>query len=307
MEQINTGQVSSIKVKCNLVDIVSVSYDYWKIHWKCLIENMEHSMFEKFLDKLGLQAGQHIITHASMRRIRQAFPALAVADVIDTLERLVGNQGSLIIPTFTYCFKRLAGQNAPFERLTTPARTGAVADVFWQRSEVTRTSSPTHSFGLWGRVAQEIGATNSPKSPLGEGSVLAWLAQIPAAQVLLLGTDFTALSFGHYLEIVAPVPWVDFSPWEATGILSIGVAVDGEQVLQQVPGCSRAFVNFEEELRRRRQIEYHEHQGLTAALIPVEILLKHGREFFRDRATELLCPAGTCPPCDVRRQHFQIV
>ncbi|PIS27377.1 MAG: hypothetical protein COT43_11035 [Candidatus Marinimicrobia bacterium CG08_land_8_20_14_0_20_45_22] len=52
----------------------------------------------------------------------------------------------------------------------------------------------------------EIGEDNSPYRPLGNGSILEWLSNRSNAFVLLLGVDFSAMSFFHYLENRAPVP-----------------------------------------------------------------------------------------------------
>ncbi len=109
-----------------------------------------------------------------------------------------------------------------FHREHSPSLVGAVSETFRRMPGVLRTAGPTHSFCLWGQ-AKEIGADNSPDSPLGNGSVLEWISGRPDGYVCLIGVNFSALTFGHYLEHLAPVPWYDFSPWEHLRVEPIGV------------------------------------------------------------------------------------
>ena len=62
--------------------------------------------------------------------------------------------------------------------------------------------------------------------------------------VLMLGTDFSSLTYGHYIEIQAKVPWFDFSPWDYLNVLPIGVSIKGEQKLKEIPGCAKSFVTL---------------------------------------------------------------
>lgn len=260
--------------------------------------------FAPFLFHLGLQKNHHLLVHSAYRKIRAAFPDLTIEQLIRQLQQRVGADGSLIMPAFTYCFKKSVGEYDVFDPNASPSKVGAVSEIFRNMPDVVRTSSPTHSFSLWGKAARDIDASNAPISPLGKGSVLDWLNQQPDAHILLLGVNFTAMSFCHFLEVEAPVPWADFSPWDHLQVLKIGVSIHGEQRLKEVPGCSKSFVNFERYLVENEIIKPFEYNSLSAYYFPVKTIYEAGLKYFRNHFQKLLCPAGTCPACDSRRRLY---
>jgi aminoglycoside 3-N-acetyltransferase len=257
-----------------------------------------------FVRSLGLDEGQHVIVHVSFRRVRSTFPYLTIEELIGALQDTVTPLGSIIIPTFTYCFKRTDGTSTIFNRTETPSVVGGVSEVFRQMSGVVRTSSPTHSFGLWGKAANGISSDNNPTSPLGEGSVLDWLVRQPDSCVLMLGTNFSSLSLGHYIETKTPVPWANYSPWPNGDCANVGVSEAGETPLREVPRCSKQFVAFEEYLLARGLLHRQKAEALHAYCFPTRLLLSEGLRFFQEHARELLCPAGECELCDARREKF---
>jgi len=242
--------------------------------------------------------------HSSFRRIRAAFPGIKPGDVINTLKLLVNGNGSLIIPAFTYCFKKNTGRNEIYDQKRSHSKVGAISEVFRNTRGVVRTASPTHSFCLWGIVKKYIDKSNAPISPLGAGSVLEWLAQQQEAYILLLGADFKALSFGHYIEIKAKLPWISYSPWEHLGVEPTAISTNGEQKLIEVPGCSKSYKNFETFLLQEHQISTFSYGELHGYYLSLQKLLKDGLSFFSTHPDKLLCDFGTCPACDSRWAYY---
>ncbi len=257
-----------------------------------------------FLRQLGVGVAQHVIVHTSLRRLRAAFPGVGPERFISVLQQQLGPSGSIVLPAFTYCFKRRDGTSEVFDPATTPSKVGALSEVFRTTPQVVRTRSATHSFCLWGESARAVGAENAPASPLGDGSVLDWLAQQPRACALLFGVDFSALSFCHYLEVKAPVPWAGLFPWDFMGVMPMGLSTAGEQPLREVPGCSKGFVAFERYLLAHTRIRRLARGALWAYNLDLSMLLEQGLPFFRRYPYVLLCPSGTCPACDQRRRAF---
>jgi aminoglycoside N3'-acetyltransferase len=251
--------------------------------------------------KLGIEPGQQLLVHAAFRPLRQLFPDLTPEDVRQALMHILTPEGSMILPTFTYCFKKRDGTHCVYDPENTPAATGILAQTFWQAKDVKRSLSPTHSFGLWGRAAADKQLLDSPASPLGANSVLAWLADQAGSMILFLGTDFHSFSFGHYLEVTTHVPWAGVFPWDHLDVLPVGVSVRGEQSLIQVPGCSGGFTNFQTYLEARDLIHHESLGAIDSMFISVGSVLAHGRTFFRDQNKQLLCAEGTCKACDFRR------
>jgi aminoglycoside 3-N-acetyltransferase len=266
--------------------------------------NNKHFTFQEYLLNIGLIPEQNIIIHSSFKRINSAFPEIKPNEVINILKEIVTNSGSIIFPTFTYCFKRSTGDYEIFDRNNSKSKVGLLSETFRSSESVIRTSSPTHSFGLWGKVLKDIDDNNSPESPLGKGSVLEWLTNKSNSSVLMLGTDFSSLTYIHYLEIEARVPWYNFSPWDYMNVLPIGISINGDQKLKEIPGCAKSFVNFESYLLEKKLIRKYEYQGLSSYFIRVKLLYDEGVKFFSKHYDKTLCPKNTCPACDSRRRKF---
>jgi len=260
--------------------------------------------FKQYLKNIGIKSGQSVIVHSSFRKIKSSFVSISPENVISNLNEIITENGSIIFPTFTYCFKKSSGDYEVFDRLNSKSKVGLLSETFRTCEGVIRTSSPTHSFALWGNVKSEMSETNSPESPLGEGSILDWLTKQPNSYVLMLGTDFSSLTFGHYLEIISKVPWFDFSPWDYMNVLPIGVSIDGEQKLKEIPGCAKSFVNFEKYLLEKELIKRYDYKSLSSYLIDIGMLLNEGIKYFSNHYEKLLCPASACLACNSRRERF---
>ncbi len=260
--------------------------------------------FEEYLFSIGVSPHQNIIVHSSFSKIKSAFPFIQPDTIIDVLKIIITNTGSIIFPTFTYCFKKTSGNYEVFDRSESKSKVGLMSETFRLSDGVIRTSSPTHSFGLWGEVTNYIDENNSPESPLGEGSVVDWLTHQQNSFVLMLGTDFSSLTYGHYLETVAKVPWYDYSPWDYMNVLPIGVSTNGEQKLKEIPGCAKSFVNFEKYLLNRNIIKKHIYNELQTYLISIKLLYEEGLVYFSNNYENHLCRKNTCKACDSRREIF---
>lgn len=261
--------------------------------------------FNLFLDKIGLSENQNVIFHSSLRSIKLAFPGIKPQKVINNLQCNLTGNGSLIMPVFTYNLKQLnVTQYKIFNKDHTPSETSALTEIFRKTPNVKRTSSPTHSFALWGKVSNEISEDNSPVSPLGKGSVLEWLVNNDNSYVLMLGTDFSALSLIHYYEVMYKIPWYDFFPWRHMYYITVGVSTRGNQKLKEIPGCSKSFTSFEKYLEGKKVIQRNFFQGMKYYFIEINKLTAEAKFFMENNYIDLLCAKGTCKACDSRRNKF---
>jgi hypothetical protein len=87
-------------------------------------------------------------------------------------------------------------------------------------------------------------------------------------------------------------------------VLPIGVSIDGEQELKEIPGCAKSFVKFESYLLEKKLIRKYEYDGLSAYFISVKLLFDEGMKFFSEQYNKLLCLPNTCKACDSRRRKF---
>jgi len=261
-------------------------------------------LIEELFNDAGIKAKDIIMLHASFKKIRTAFDDILPEEFISDLLNRITTEGSLIVPAFTYCFKKTYGSHEIFNILDSPSKVGIISESFRKMEGVIRTSSPTHSFSLWGKVTKFIDQNNSPESPLGKGSVLEWFSTQSDSHLLFLGTDFNSFTFGHYLEVIAPVPWSDFSPWDHLDVEKAGISTEGIVKLKELPGCSKSFINFENYLLRNNTIKKKYFHQLDYYYLDTEKILKEGLTFFRNNYRELLCPEGTCKACDSRRRNY---
>jgi aminoglycoside 3-N-acetyltransferase len=150
-----------------------------------------------FLVKLGLRNGDVVLTHISYDRF-SAFTGKPT-DVIDCLQRVVGNQGTLLMPTipFTGLAVEYVREGKIFDVLRTPSQMGLVTEIFRRMPGVVRSVHPTHPVAAWGARAQEmISGHENCSTPCGRQSPYGRLLDCEG-KILLLGTGIRALTFFH--------------------------------------------------------------------------------------------------------------
>ncbi|MCB9057452.1 MAG: AAC(3) family N-acetyltransferase [Calditrichae bacterium] len=260
--------------------------------------------FKNWCVKTGIQPGIHLIVHSSFRAIRQAFNNPSPQEIIDDFKELLTGNGSLVMPAFTYCFRKKSGPFDSFDPYNSVSKVGALTEVFRHSQDVIRTASATHSFALWGNICTEIKSDNAPFSPLGKESVMQWLAEKEDSYILLLGVDFRSLSFGHYIENSIPLPWIEKNPWTYMDVESIGASKSGFQEISQVPGCSKSFINLEKYLLNNNIVQMRKYKNLQAFFIKTDLLLDHGKNYFSTFPLNALCPVGTCAACNTRHAWY---
>lgn len=266
---------------------------------------MSRTAFREMLGALAIEPGQHLLIHSSFKALKKAFPNLIAADFIKILQEKVSSEGSLLMPVFTYCFRRTSGDYERFSRDHSPSKTGWLTEYFRRQPDALRTASPTHSFALWGKVGLEYDSKIIPHSPLGKDSPLDWLAQKEKSAILMLGTDFHSLSFGHYLEIIHQAPWADLNPWTYMGVEKIGADESADIPLKEIPGCSQSFINFEKYIQKHIKLAEFICNDQRFRKVTIPELLHYGEYYFRLHTNELLCPAGNCQACDTRRNKLK--
>ncbi|MFC8343526.1 aminoglycoside N(3)-acetyltransferase [Streptomyces sp. NPDC057280] len=177
------------------------------------------SLAEDF-EALGVRPGAVLLVHASLRRV-----GAAPETVLEALRRAVGQEGTVVVPTFTAgnsdtspayrartrnmavdqlgAYRR---QMPPFEVNRTPSEgMGRLAEAVRCAPGRARSTHPQTSFAAVGASAAELLAVHDEDCHLGERSPLASL-DAAGAQVLLLGVGFEVCSAFHLGEyrVLAP-------------------------------------------------------------------------------------------------------
>ena len=163
--------------------------------------------------KIGLQKGNVVYIASSLASL--GLMDNPVDDTLWALREVVGNEGTLIMPTFNFGFC----QGDVFDRENTPSSCGVLSEAFRQLPDAFRTWSPAyHSVSVVGAKAQEISEIVSITS-FGRDSVFQYLHDIDCKQ-LLIGCGYEdGVAHFHWLEELHEVPYRYWKKFEGEVVL----------------------------------------------------------------------------------------
>jgi aminoglycoside 3-N-acetyltransferase len=163
---------------------------------------------EVLLD-LGLSQGNEVLIHADLRLLFKV-PG-GVEGIIETLQDIVGSNGLLVTPSFTFSFP-----NQKFDIRKSVSNVGGLTTLFSRRLDVARVPDGMTSYYMLGSKSAEL-IDNWDHSSYGASSVIGQMAA-RGGKVLQLGTDI--LSPIHYVEQLVGVPYRELKRFE--GLISDG-------------------------------------------------------------------------------------
>jgi aminoglycoside 3-N-acetyltransferase len=151
---------------------------------------------------LGVQAGMTLMLHSSFKSLG-SWVAGGPAAVILALEEVLGEEGTLIMPTHSTDLSDPSGWSRPpvpeawwqtireqmpaYDPYLTPLNNmGVIPDCFRKQKGVKRSNHPLHSFAAWGKHRDKIIDGHKLDFALGEASPLARIYEL-GGSVLLLG------------------------------------------------------------------------------------------------------------------------
>jgi aminoglycoside N3'-acetyltransferase len=150
------------------------------------------------LRQSGVQAGDTVMVHASLRRIGPVEGR--AAGVVQALDDAAGHHGTVLM--------NIGPENDEvFDALTTPVDSdiGVLAEVFRTTPGTLVSNHPEGRFGARGRLAEYLTSNVPWNDYYGPDSPLERLVKL-GGKVLRLGADFESLTLLHYAEYLAPVP-----------------------------------------------------------------------------------------------------
>lgn len=157
---------------------------------------------ELALQHLGLPKGATVLVHCSLSSL-----GLTIGEegmIIDVILDAVGEEGTVVMPTFTY---RTVTRDKPFfDVKRTRSELGWTSESFRLRHGAFRSLHPTHSFAAIGAKAEYITRNheNSP-TPCDRSSPLGKLIQLDG-YTLLMGVGEEADSLHHAIEEWLDIP-----------------------------------------------------------------------------------------------------
>lgn len=166
------------------------------------IENPSYQQLVRDFKNIGIGAGDTVVVHSSMKSMGyvQGGPHCVIAALLAVL----GEQGTLAFPTFTY---EPSYADSFYSNKETPSCVGLLSETFRKMDGVYRTNHPTHSVALCGRLTTMLVQDEElDDTPMGVHSPYQRFADV-GAKILMLGCSLDHNSFMHAMEEAAGVEY----------------------------------------------------------------------------------------------------
>ena len=163
------------------------------------------------LGEVGLRDGDTVFVHASLDelgRLKELSDSAEIYKAVyDGLRSIVGDQGTILVPTYTFSFCK----REVFDVQTTPTDGGpwststGFLEYFRKRPGVIRSADPIHSVAGLGPKSEQL-LNDLPNTCFGVDSVHDRLAKA-GAKICMLGVGLDEATFRHHVEEIAQVPF----------------------------------------------------------------------------------------------------
>ena len=144
------------------------------------------------LKKIGLKNGDDVYVHSSLKSI--GWIEGGPASLIDAFLEVLGTEGTLLVPTHTYCFTKRGVP--PYNKHATPTVLGAFPEAVRLHSRALRSDNGSHSSAAIGKNAEYYTASHDKAFAMGYDSPLNRL-YCNHGKILLLGVTHKANTSIH--------------------------------------------------------------------------------------------------------------
>ncbi|EAH5043945.1 acetyltransferase, partial [Campylobacter coli] len=135
---------------------------------------------------------------------------------IEAFLEVIGKNGTLIMPTFTYSFCK----NQIYDKFHSKCKVGILNEFFRLWGGVKRTNDPIFSFAIKGKN-QELFLKDT-KSCFGQNCVYDMLSKTNG-KIILFGSKINGYTFTHFIEEKAQVPYRYFKEFKGKIALENGI------------------------------------------------------------------------------------
>lgn len=163
-------------------------------------------IYKNIIKKFDIQQGDSIWLSSELIKLILKFKANGLkfdgSDFLDELQDVLGEGGTILLPTFTFDFSN----KGYYDIQRSKGVTGALGNIALQKEGFKRTKHPMHSFAVWGKDQGKLVDMRNRHS-FGIDSPFGYCIEKRVKQIIL-GTDYVhALTFVHYAEVVCNVPY----------------------------------------------------------------------------------------------------
>jgi len=149
-------------------------------------------LVEDFRD-LGVEEGDTLLVHSSYKSFGPVDGGPQT--VVRALEAALGEEGTLIMPTFNFDFNK----GTPWDVRTTPSKMGVLTELVRTDPRAKRVFHPFYSFAILGKHAETLGNLRY-KSSYERNSVFGKLRDLDG-KIMVIGLSYNnSMTFFHHIE-----------------------------------------------------------------------------------------------------------
>ena len=166
----------------------------------------EYISYQKLPSILKIEKGDVILLTSDITDLflqcQENGEILDVNILLDNFQEAIGEEGTLLIPTYNWGFC----QGKAFDYKKTPSKTGAIGNAALRRKDFTRTKHPIYSFAVWGKDAVKLAEMDNIES-FGPDSPFAYLEEVDAKNVFIGASLRNSFTYIHYIEQKLKAPY----------------------------------------------------------------------------------------------------
>jgi len=166
---------------------------------------MLKNVIKKALFEVGVKRGDTVLVHADASAVIKLLGDdnwdNALVLLKTSIVEVLGEEGTLIVPTFNWDFCR----GIPYDAIKSPSKLGLFSNYILRRPEAIRSVHPMFSFAGIGPQAESL-FNGISKSSFGHESVFDRLMK-KNARLVFLNTGFFVCTFVHHVEHMRAVPY----------------------------------------------------------------------------------------------------
>jgi len=158
--------------------------------------------FRDSLQQMGIRRGQTLLIHSDMAAFGKPIrdKKRLMNSIIEMFKDLVGETGTIVMPTFTYSFCKGQEYDVNESRSTV----GALTEFFRKTEGVVRTIHPLFSVAIWGGNKEFL--KNVSHDSFGIDSIFDKIKKINSKMVAFGSTFSQSFTFIHHIEQIHGVP-----------------------------------------------------------------------------------------------------
>lgn len=253
------------------------------------------------LKNIGINKNDIIYVHSSMKSI--GWLNDGIHTLTDTFINILGEDGTLIVPTHTYSFIGLSIQ--PYEPNITPTSLGAFPEAIRKHPLANRSWNASHSSAAIGGKTNFLIDNHDPTNALGYNSPIHRMAR-SGGKILLIGVSHKANTTIHLAESITKLythlpynnKWGEYTHMK----LPDGTVQKYKQ--KEYPGCSSNFDIVQEYLINNNLVSFGKIGNAYSQLIDAGGMVEIITKLIKNQPDILLCNNHDCPCCPTRKQYL---